>query len=128
MNVSESVRRLVAARAGYRCEYCLLHENDSYTLHQVDHVISQKHGGSSGSDNLAWACLRCNARKGSDVSSVDQATGELVALFHPRRDDWNEHFELRDFRIEPLTRVGAVTVRLLRLNSEQRIAERRALA
>ncbi len=128
MTIPESLRRFVATRAGHVCEYCLLHDKDSYTPHQVDHIVSQKHGGSSEPDNLAWACIRCNAWKGSDVSSVDPETGEIVALFHPRRHFWREHFELRDYRIEPLTQIGSVTARLLRLNSDQRIAERRALA
>lgn len=128
MTVPASVRRLVAARAGHRCEYCLLHEHDSYTPHQVDHIVSLKHGGASDPENLAWACIRCNAWKGSDVSSVDPGTGEIVALFHPRHQRWNDHFQLRGHRIEPLTDIGAATVRLLRLNSEQRLAERGALA
>jgi hypothetical protein len=81
VTVPESVRRFVAERAGRRCEYCLLHERDSYTPHQVDHILSQKHAGSSDPENLAWACIRCNAWKGSDISSIDPETGQLVALF-----------------------------------------------
>jgi 5-methylcytosine-specific restriction endonuclease McrA len=50
---SEPLRRLVAERAGYRCEYCLLHEDNSYSPHQIDHIISLKHGGRSDADNLA---------------------------------------------------------------------------
>lgn len=128
MTVPDSVRRFVAARAGNRCEYCLLHERDSYTPHQVDHILSRKHGGSSDPANLAWACIRCNAWKGSDVSSVDLETGELLELFHPRRHRWSDHFKLLGHMIVPLTPVGVVTARLLPLNSDQRIAERRALA
>lgn len=52
-DISKPLRRFVAERAAYRCEYCLLHEDDSYSPHQVDHIISRKHGGQSGSDNLA---------------------------------------------------------------------------
>jgi hypothetical protein len=99
----------------------------THTPHQVDHIVSQKHGGSSEPENLAWACIRCNAWKGSDVGSVDHETGAIVALFNPRRHRWQEHFALRDYRIEPLTPIGSVTVRLLRLNSDQRIAERHVL-
>jgi len=70
-DVSESLRRFVAERAAFRCEYCLLHESDSYSPHQIDHIISRKHGGQSDADTLAYACLRCNAWKGSDVGSLD---------------------------------------------------------
>ena len=127
MTVPKALRRLVAERAGNCCEYCLLEEHDSYTPHQVDHIVSQKHGGPSDSQNLAWACTRCNSWKGSDVSAIDPETGEAVPLFHPRRHRWEDHFELRGYRIEPLTPVGAATARLLRLNADQRIAERRIL-
>ena len=127
MTVPESVRRFVAERAGHRCEYCLLHERDSYTPHQVDHILSQKHAGSSDPENLAWACIRCNAWKGSDISSINPETGEIVALFHPRRHRWIDHFELRGHTVEPITPIGKVTGRLLRLNSDQRVAERRSL-
>ena len=127
MTVPESLRRLVAERARHCCEYCLLDERDSYTPHLVDHFVSQKHGGPSDPQNLAWACARCNSWKGSDISSIDPDTGELVLLYHPRRHRWGEHFELRGDRIEPLTPIGAATARLLRLNADQRMAERRIL-
>jgi len=50
-DISEQVRANVARRAEYRCEYCLIHERDSGFPHQVDHVISRKHGGTSTFDN-----------------------------------------------------------------------------
>ena len=62
--ISAAVRLLVATRAARRCEYCLLHEDDSFTPHQIDHIISQKHAGDSSPENLAFACIRCNAWKG----------------------------------------------------------------
>ena len=132
MTVPKALRRVVAERAGGCCEYCLLDEPDSYTPHQVDHIVSQKHGGTSDSQNFAWACTRCNSWKGSDASAIAfrtscPETGEAVPLFHPRRHGSEEHFELRGYRIEPLTPIGAATVRLLRLNADQRIAERRIL-
>ena len=123
-DISESLRRLVAERAAYRCEYCLLHEDDSYSPHQIDHIISRKHGGLSDPDNLAYACLRCNAWKGSDVGSIDPQTGRFIRLFDPRRQRWEEHFVLKGVVVEPLTDEGAVTARLLKLNSDKRIAER----
>jgi hypothetical protein len=122
------VRRLVAQRAAYRCEYCLLHEDDSYSPHQIDHIISRKHGGSSASDNLAYACLRCNTWKGSDVGSLDFETGAFLSFFHPRRQRWDDHFVLRGAVIEPLTAEGKVTARLLKLNLDKRVVERQLLA
>jgi hypothetical protein len=86
-----------------------------------------KAGGLSTPDNLAYACLRCNAWKGSDVGSFDPETGRLVSLFNPRQQAWVDHFRLVGFVIEPLTAEGRVTARLLRLNIDKRVVERRAL-
>lgn len=50
-----ALRRLVAARANQLCEYCLMHEDDTYFGCQVDHVISEKHGGPTNPENTAYA-------------------------------------------------------------------------
>jgi hypothetical protein len=67
--ISGAMRLLVAERAAHRCEYCLLHQDDSFTPHQIDHIVSRKHGGDSSRGNLALACIRCNAWNGSDIAS-----------------------------------------------------------
>jgi 5-methylcytosine-specific restriction endonuclease McrA len=90
-DISEELRADVAGRAAHRCEYCLIHEDEAGFPHQVDHIVSRKHGGSSTLDNLAYACVVCNRHKGSDVASIDPRTGETVRLFDPRRDHWAEH-------------------------------------
>ena len=84
--VSEELRRLVAARAGYVCEYCLIHEDDTFFECEVDHIISVKHGGPTEEKNLAYACLPCNRHKGSDIGSILGETGQLVRFFNPRVD------------------------------------------
>ena len=125
--VSVSLRALVSGRAQFRCEYCLVHEDDSYSPHQVDHIVSRKHGGASSEDNLAYCCLRCNLWKGTDIGSVSTRTGRLIPLCNPRKDLWSDHFRLNGAIIEPLTAEGEVTARLLRLNLDKRVAERRLL-
>ena len=126
-DISEQVRTEVAYRAEHRCEYCLIHENDAGFPHQVDHVLSRKHGGTSAFDNLAYACILCNRYKGSDVASINPKTGEAVRLFHPRHDRWTDHFRLDADFIELLTDAGSAIVWLLRLNAAERLAERRLL-
>ena len=127
MNWPESVRKLVEARALRRCEYCLLQTEDAGFPHQIDHVISRKHGGTSHPDNLALACYLCNRFKGSDIASIDPSTNELVRLFHPRQDRWEEHFRVTGPVIEPLTIIGIATCPLLRINTPARVVEREAL-
>jgi len=124
--IDEVSRRLVIERAGRRCEYCLIHEDSAGFPHQIDHVISRKHSGSSGIGNLAFSCILCNRYKGADIASVD-SSGRLVRFFDPRRDAWDEHFKLNGPVIEPLTSVGEVTARMLRLNTAERVIERSLL-
>jgi len=125
--VSAALRRAVADRAGGRCEYCRTPESVVFAPHEIDHIIAQKHGGLTETENLAFSCTFCNKHKGSDIASLDPETGEIVPLFHPRRELWSEHFRLSGARIVPLTSTGRVTVRLLQLNHPDRIAERELL-
>lgn len=124
---SARLRRRVVERAGNRCEYCLIHQEDSVATHQVDHVIAEKHGGRTVADNLALSCMLCNLRKASDLTSIDPATGDIVTLFNPRTQAWNDHFRIADVRLEGVTAVGRTTVEFLQLNSYERTAERREL-
>jgi 5-methylcytosine-specific restriction endonuclease McrA len=121
--VPAELRRRVIARARNRCEYCGIREEDTYFGCEVDHIISEKHGGRTDEANLALACLTCNRAKGSDVATVDD-NGNLVELFHPRRHNWAEHFALHGAMFVGLTSIGRATVRLLRLNAPERISER----
>jgi hypothetical protein len=124
LDLDKASRRLVIERAGRRCEYCLVREDSAGFDHQIDHIISRKHGGSSGIGNLAYACVLCNRYKGSDIASVDRA-GHAVRFFDPRRDIWDEHFKLNGPVIQPMTPVGEVTVKVLRFNASERVIERR---
>ena len=122
--IPAKLRRMVRERAGGRCEYCLAPEKLSFQTHQMEHIVAEKHGGATSAENLALACIGCNQCKGADISSIDPMTGELTPLFHPRRDKWREHFELRGLFILPKTAVGRVIVRLLQFNAPERIIER----
>lgn len=124
--IDEVSRRLVIERAGRRCEYCLIDEDSAGFSHQIDHIVSRKHGGSSGIGNLAYACVLCNRYKGTDIASVD-SSGRPVRFFDPRRDIWDEHFKLNGPVIQPLTPVGEVTARMLRLKAAERVIERQLL-
>ncbi len=83
--INADLRRLVAVRADYLCEYCLIPDTNGLSF-QVDHIISVKHGGLATEDNLAYACVFCNLQKGTDLGSIVWRTGELVRFFNPRRD------------------------------------------
>src|SRR5207253_8321499 len=125
--VSAELRRFVEARADRLCEYCLIAEGDTFFGCEIDHIVSEKHGGPTLADNLAYACAACNAAKGSDVGSIDWETGQFVRLFNPRTDRWSDHFALRDDRVEPLTAVGRATEHILGFNRHERVLERGTL-
>ena len=126
--ISVDLRRRVVERAQLLCEYCLIHEQDTFLGCQVDHIISEKHGGPTNAANLALACTFCNRAKGTDVGSVAPSTGRFVRLFNPRCDRWPDHFALNGLTIEAMTEIGEVTVRILGFNLPTRLLERRALA
>lgn len=125
--ISPQIRDIVAARANNICEYCLIAEEDSFFRHQVEHIISRKHGGSSELDNLALACVFCNRHKGSDIASLVPETDKLIRFYNPRADRWSEHFRLKGIVIEPLTEIGEATIRILQMNHEDQLLERRVL-
>lgn len=125
--VGAELRRLIATRAGNRCEYCLIREEDTYFGCEVDHIISIKHGGSTEESNLSYACIVCNRHKGSDLGSIEGRTGQLVRFYNPRKDLWEEHFALEDAQINSLTDIGEVTVRIFGFNNYARVLERAEL-
>ena len=126
-DISVSLRRLVAERAGHCCEYCHLPQEFALHKHEPDHIVPRQHGGATDEENLALACLRCNRAKGPNLGSLDPSTGELVLFFNPRKDSWQEHFELDGALILPRTAQARVTVKIFQLNQRQRIAERQQL-
>lgn len=125
--LNQEVRRSVAKRADYLCEYCLISEQDTILGCAIDHIISIKHGGSSNIDNLAYCCVYCNRFKGSDIGSIILDKKEFFRFYHSRWDNWGEHFKLNDSTIEPLTNIGQVTVRILGFNDQPRLLERQLL-
>jgi len=126
--ISAALRREVIERADGCCEYCRADTTNRAIDFAIDHVIAEKHGGPTQSDNLCLSCYWCNSHKGSDISSVDwDGDQSVVRLFHPRREKWSHHFALQEERIIPQTATGRVTVTLLQMNAVERLKERRLL-
>lgn len=94
---------------------------------QIDHILARKHGGLTLARNLALACFYCNNRKGPNIAGRDTLTGRIVRLFHPRRDEWEQHFRWEGARLIGQTAIGRATIAVLEINLPQRIALRQAL-
>jgi len=116
---------LVRQRALFRCEYCLFPERFAGLNFQMDHVIAEKHGGLTDAENLALSCIYCNSYKGANLSGIDPVTGEIVRLFHPRRDRWDEHFAWQGAVLAGRTPIGRATIVVLRINDSTAVALRR---
>jgi len=116
-----ATREFVRRRADARCEYCLLRQESSAAIHHVEHIVAKQHGGSDDLDNLALACHRCNLCKGTNLTGIDRFTGQVVRLFHPRHDRWEDHFVMRGPHIEGITTIGRATVNVLAMNDARRL-------
>lgn len=127
--VSESVRVQVVAQAGGVCEYCRYPEEFNSGRFAVDHILPRIRGGSDDLANLALSCRSCNERKQDATEASDPATEQLVPLFHPRRDRWEDHFAWSgDFRqVIGLTATGRATIARLQTNHSGVMRQREVL-
>jgi len=123
-SIPAPLRRLVRRRARYRCEYCQLAQAGQEATFHLDHIVPEMHGGATVAGNLALACVSCSLRKGSRQSAVDAQTGKRVAVFHPRRDHWREHFRWHGLIVVGTTDKGRATIALLKLNRTSILAIR----
>lgn len=121
---SAELRRKVARRANFRCEYCRLPEFAAMTRFQLEHIVSLKHGGKTTLENLAYACPICNSGKGTDLGTIVGSDDTFVRFFNPRKNDWFEHFEIKKGQILPKSEIGEATIKILGFNKPERILER----
>ena len=101
MSVSSELRKKLAERDKKRCLYCLTDEDNCGLRMHVDHIISESAGGSTTPDNLCLACFSCNVYKGAKQMWIDPLTQEVALLFHPLRQNWNDHFCWDESKTKP---------------------------
>jgi hypothetical protein len=121
------LRQLVWQRAESRCEYCQFPAQFAEAPLQIDHIIAQKHGGETSAENLALSCYYCNTYKGPNIAGIDPVRGEIVRLYHPRRDVWSEHFVWDGSLLVGRTAIGRTTIHVLWINHPQLVEIRRCL-
>src|SRR5260370_33397835 len=93
-----SPRTLTAAvrrRALDRCEYCHIPQVAFRRPFHIEHIVARQPGGGTELDNLALACWLCDRKKGPNLTGIDPETGDIVPIFHPRKDEWTSHFAVR---------------------------------
>lgn len=126
-------RQAVVDRARNLCEYCRSPADYSLAAFEVEHILPSVSGGTDDLDNLAWSCPHCNSHKAAAVEAADPDSpeqNELVPLFHPRRDSWNEHFiwSSDSLTIVGTTATGRATVVRLGMNRQEAVNLRHLLA
>jgi hypothetical protein len=126
--MDEATREVVRRRAGQRCEYCQVHEDDDplFVFH-VEHIRAKKHRGTDALSNLAYSCHRDNVNKGPNLTGIDPKTQRITRLFNPRRHKWNRHFSWDGPLLVGKTPIGRATVEVLRMNLVHRLILREAL-
>jgi 5-methylcytosine-specific restriction endonuclease McrA len=124
--MNPTLREAVRERAQYRCEYCGIPETATpFIGFHAEHIIAKQHLSDDSLSNLALSCDRCNVYKGTNLSSVDPESLEIIPLFNPRKDQWDEHFEFLDGYVLGKTACGRATARLLNMNVSRRVQLRR---
>ena len=95
---------------------------------ELDHIVPESTGGETVVENLCLACTGCNAHKYNFESGIDPETNIETALFHPRRQSWDDHFCWSNdgTMIMGLSPCGRATVARLRMNRRD-VVESRSL-
>ncbi len=115
----------VAERAGYACEYCRAPEAAFNFSFEVDHFVPLARGGGKGLENLVLARRSCNSYKAFHQNGA--GAGETrERLSNPRRDVWEEHFEIDPgtLAVMSLTEIGRGTTNRLRMNAAPQLKAR----
>jgi hypothetical protein len=103
-----------------------MHQSLQGATFHVEHIRPTSLGGPSTLENLAWACPSCNLHKADRIEAIDPQNGDIVPLFNPRTDNWNNHFQWDGYRVAPLTPIGRTTVAALSFNHPRRLRIREA--
>lgn len=134
MALSLGIKQQVRQRANRLCEYCHSPEKISTARFTIDHIHPRSLGGSDNLDNLALACSRCNQRRYNFIVGQDRETLALLPLFHPRQQNWADHFiwSADGTQLDGVTPVGRATCDRLDVNDnryrgDRPIQEARAL-
>jgi hypothetical protein len=122
--IPAALRRLVIQRAGDRCEYCGLSQLGQGATFHIDHITPVTANGATVSENLALACVSCSLKKAARQTVQDPQTLAIVPIFHPRQQEWREHFQWNGVEILGLTATGRGTIQALDLNRAMMLAIR----
>lgn len=125
--IPAELQRQIRTRFADRCGYCQTPEQLSVAIFEFEHIIPRSARGKTEFENICLSCPTCNRYKADCSEAPDPVTHEVVALFHPQRDNWRDHFRWNDDAtlVTGLTPTGRATIAALRMNRTQMIRVRR---
>jgi HNH endonuclease len=125
--IAQDVQDRVREAARHRCGYCQAQQRYVLGRLEIEHIIPTAKGGTDEEENLWLACRLCNNYKGTQIQGLDPISENLVDLFNPRYQIWNEHFDWNENGVQVigLTPAGRATVIALQLNDPLAVEVRR---
>lgn len=119
--IAVELQRKIRDQFAYCCAYCHTAEALTVTTFEFEHITPRSAGGETVRENLCLSCPACNRYKAQRQKAPDPNTEEIVALFHPQSQVWEEHFAWsEDFtEIIGVTSIGRATISTLKMNRPQ---------
>jgi len=113
------LRVRIESLASARCEYCRAPQNACGYHFHLEHIIPLALGGTDDESNRALACASCNLAKSNRTTGRDPETDVETALFHPRQQQWREHFQWtgNGQTLVGLTAIARATIVCLDMNN-----------
>lgn len=111
------------------CECCAYFRTAEFLTamtFEFEHIRPLAVGGETVFENLCFACPACNRYKGNRQTAIDPESSEMVALFHPQEQVWQEHFAWSEgaTEIKGLTACGRATIAALQMNRKALVRAR----
>jgi 5-methylcytosine-specific restriction endonuclease McrA len=128
--ISVDLRRQIRAQFGNHCAYCRTSEALSVAIFEFEHIVPLSTGGATVLENLCLSCPTCNRWKANRTTAAEPETRQIVPLFHPRQNNWMDHFAWSEdsTTILGLTPTGRATISMFRMNRPQLVRLRRMWA
>jgi len=122
-----ALRRRLRAQFAHRCAYCQTAESLTVAIFEIEYIIPRGSGGETVLENLCLAYSTCNRYKAHRQTALAPLLGQIVPLFHPQQQRWEEHFawSAEATAILGLTPTGQATIAALRMNRPQLLRLRR---
>jgi coenzyme F420-reducing hydrogenase beta subunit len=126
--IPASWRQQLLAEWNRRCAYCQTTTFITGSRLVIDHIIPEAKGGRTILENLCVACHSCNEYNLTEFA--DPASLENVLLYHPRKQQWSEHFTWSQDGGEIIgrTAIGRATITALNMNHLEIVEARRRWA